>query len=252
LTDVGTQAPIPFHYPPDGCYARAHLMAELLTATGYASEKVFAVSTYPAPGSLNVEAPYAQDVPPGVTPSVTWWYHVAPILRVRSAPSAVTEMVIDPSLAAGPITISAWTGKMGGGAFKRLTIPKLETHLLTHSGYAPSQRLVFTTPRTVFGPPGAPSFVPPTSASADVEMEAVRSRISGYARLQPLHETAAVIRIELGKAGVDISKIIDAIRNVPAGTRDKLWLVFPNLRVELAGRLTPADMATVDAEVVAP
>jgi hypothetical protein len=88
----------------------------------------------------------------------------------------------------------------------------------------------------MFVPPAAPSFVPPTSASADVAMEAVRSRVSDYARLQPLHETAAMIRIELGKATVDITKIVDAIRKVPAGTRDKLWLVFPNLRQKMWSR----------------
>ena len=42
-TNVDTQAPVPFHYPPDGCYARAHLMAERLTELGYASDKVFAI-----------------------------------------------------------------------------------------------------------------------------------------------------------------------------------------------------------------
>jgi hypothetical protein len=265
VTSAGPEAPIPFHYPPDGCYARAHLMAELLTATGYGSEKVFAVSTYSS--GLQVSTPYAGDVPVGTTPAVQWWYHVAPILQVRDATGALTEMVIDPSTASGPITITHWTGMMSSGSFTRKTLPQLDSYLAANGGIALSQRLVFTTPRTVFWPPptagayspGTPGStifpIPPTTAEAERQMEMVRPTLSKYAQLALLHEVAAVIRDELGKPTIDVPRIIAAIRNVPSGIRSFMWvpsLGFPNLRTELAARLTPAQLTLIDTEVSAP
>lgn len=47
-TTTFERSPIPFHYPPDGCYARAQLMADRLTELGFASEKVFAIARTPA------------------------------------------------------------------------------------------------------------------------------------------------------------------------------------------------------------
>ena len=262
VMSAGTDAPIPFHYPPDGCYARAHLMAELLTATGYGSEKVFAVSRIPG---LEVSTPLAADVAVGAKPVVSWWYHVAPILHLRDATGALTEMVIDPSTASGPITIVQWTGLMSTGSFTRMTLPQLDSHLAAHPGFTDvtNPRLVFTTPRTVFLPPAVSGFpVPPTTAEAERIMETKvfststgmksgREVMSEYAQFALLHEVAAVMRDELSKPGIDVARIIAALQKVPPPIRSWMWLKFPNLRIEIGTRLTPAQLALIDAEVSA-
>jgi glutaminase-like protein len=245
--DTGAEAPIPFHYPVDGCYARAHLMAEMLTAAGISSEKVFAVSTYPE--GLNVASDYAEDMPQGQPGNVRWWYHVAPIVRVRDAQGTVQQMVLDPSTAQAPITIAQWTGQMSSGAFRQMTVPELQQHLQANSGdYAADQRIVFTAPRTSFYPGGG--FDEPTSAQADSRMEAVRGRLGGYARRAELHEVAAVIRRELANPiTVDVSGIVTAIQGTDPAARPHLWTLFPNLREDLAAQVTPWDMAEIDAAV---
>ena len=43
---------------------------------------------------------------------VTWGYHVAPTILVRSAPGEVESMVIDPSMFGGPVTPEKWVGAM--------------------------------------------------------------------------------------------------------------------------------------------
>jgi len=241
-TATGAEAPIPFHYPADGCYARAHLMAELLTAAGFASERVFAISTYSE--GLHVPTDFGDDVAAGTQPSVTWWYHVAPIINVREAGNVV-RTVIDPSIAPGPITIGQWTGMMSGRTFTELTVAQVQAHLAANGDYTPDQATTFTGDRNTFGPSGP--FDSPDSTAADAQMEGVRPRISDYAAEAPLHEVASVIRGELRKAAADVPAIVAAIGRVPPAARAQMWTVFPQLQAELQGRLSPAEMAQVNA-----
>ena len=105
FTDTtGAQSPVPYHYPVDGCYARAQMMAQMLTRAGIASERVFATST--VPGGLHIPNQFSEDQPGGAPAETTWWYHVAPIVRVRSAAGAIEETVIDPSTQSGPVPIA--------------------------------------------------------------------------------------------------------------------------------------------------
>jgi hypothetical protein len=97
------QTALPFHYPPDGCYFRAQVMAERMTELGYASEKVFAVTS---PMSLRVQTSYGPDASQG-GPDQRWRWHVAPIVRVQTA-AGVVEMVMDPSLFPGPTPLNSW------------------------------------------------------------------------------------------------------------------------------------------------
>lgn len=93
------QADIPFRYPEDGCYARAHEMARLLELNGISSRKVFVF------GNLSVKTPNA------ARGKVSWWYHVAPYVRVRQADGTVVEKVVDPSLFSdGARSVAEWTG----------------------------------------------------------------------------------------------------------------------------------------------
>jgi hypothetical protein len=90
------QKHIPFHYPEDGCYARAHEMARILELNGVTSRKVFIF------GNLSVKTNWA---PSGAT---NWWYHVAPTVKVRLANKTEEDWVIDPSILNDPKPINNW------------------------------------------------------------------------------------------------------------------------------------------------
>ncbi len=98
---------IPFQYVRDGCYARAHEMRRIITTQyGYCCEKVFsfAVDNF---DRLAVRA----DKWGGCC--VTWWYHVAPLVRVgisirKLGVKAGLAMVIDPGMFNKPVLLTTW------------------------------------------------------------------------------------------------------------------------------------------------
>lgn len=101
---------IPFQYVRDGCYARAHQMRRLITKKwGFCVEKVFSFANQ-NDDTLAVRA----DKWGGCC--VTWWYHVAPLLRVRTTitppgmpPLPLTFLlVIDPGMFNAPVFLSTW------------------------------------------------------------------------------------------------------------------------------------------------
>jgi hypothetical protein len=100
-----SQSDIAFRYPSDGCYARAHLMCQLLVGMGL------------QPGKAWVFDDEKKNRLVAVTPNhprgyVQWWYHVAPILKIRDNAGKVRTHVIDPSMFDRPATIFAWQKKM--------------------------------------------------------------------------------------------------------------------------------------------
>jgi hypothetical protein len=99
---------IPFQYVRDGCYARAHQMRRIITTKyRYCCEKVFSFANQ-NDDELAVKA----DKWGGCC--VTWWYHVAPLIRVRlklkgfPAANLVLAMVIDPGMFDKPVLLSTW------------------------------------------------------------------------------------------------------------------------------------------------
>lgn len=99
---------IPFQYVRDGCYARAHQMRRIITTRyRYCCEKVFSFANQ-GNDTLAVKA----DKWGGCC--VEWWYHVAPLIRVRlalkgiPARSLVLAMVIDPGMFDKPVLLSTW------------------------------------------------------------------------------------------------------------------------------------------------
>lgn len=98
---------IPFQYVIDGCYARAHEMRRIITTRyRYCCEKVFSFAVDDL-DRLAVRA----DKWGGCC--VTWWYHVAPLVRVRIAIrklgfSAELAMVIDPGMFDKPVLLTTW------------------------------------------------------------------------------------------------------------------------------------------------
>lgn len=89
---------IPFLYPDDGCWARAHEMARLMIAMGVTPSKVWIrASTFLHVDTRNNPACF-----------VDWGWHVAPTVCVRRSFPFTERMVIDPSLFTMPVTVPAW------------------------------------------------------------------------------------------------------------------------------------------------
>jgi len=87
---------ITFHFPDDGCWARAHEMCRLMIAAGEAPRKVW-IRGYPLRArTLNK-----------VSCEVVWSWHVAPTLEVATGGGNQTY-VIDPALFNGPVLRQTW------------------------------------------------------------------------------------------------------------------------------------------------
>lgn len=95
---------IPFLYPDDGCWGRAHEMCRLMIADGAQPEKVW------IRGNLR---PSSQNHPGCRFPGWRGWgWHVAPTLQV-STPNGVKTWVIDPALFNGPTIQATWKSVQG-------------------------------------------------------------------------------------------------------------------------------------------
>jgi hypothetical protein len=88
-------------FPPDGCYARTHVMVQRLLDRGLAPFKVWAFAAS-VTDLLWTEPPdYAHG-------RVQWAYHVAPALMVREAEGEAREMAFDPLLFDQPVPVEDW------------------------------------------------------------------------------------------------------------------------------------------------
>jgi hypothetical protein len=93
---MDAEAPcIPFLFPDDGCFARAHDMCGRFVAKGVEPAKIWTWGYNIIP---TVNHPDCK---------VGWIYHVAPTLNV-----AGTLYVIDPSLCDAPVTVEGWLAAM--------------------------------------------------------------------------------------------------------------------------------------------
>ncbi len=93
---------IPFQYVRDGCYARAHKMRWIITTKyRYCVDKVFSFAVY-GNDRLAVQANKWGGC------CVTWWYHVAPLVRVRLGRGLVLLLVIDPGMFDKPVLLTTW------------------------------------------------------------------------------------------------------------------------------------------------
>jgi hypothetical protein len=93
---------IPFLYPDDGCWGRAHEMCRLMIEIGLKPKKVW------IQGSLHVSTKNNPSC------GVHWGWHVAPTLCVRG-PGLLQkqDLVIDPSLFTTPVSKATWKGVQG-------------------------------------------------------------------------------------------------------------------------------------------
>ncbi len=87
---------IPYSYPDDGCWARAHEGARRLIAQGVIPWKVW---SYGSRVCRTANSPWC---------SVPWKYHVAIYVFARLANGVVLPMALDPALFSTPATIDEW------------------------------------------------------------------------------------------------------------------------------------------------
>ena len=94
--DLGGLKELAFGYIPDGCYARAHIMDEILGNHGINNAKLFCLGTLHA-GDGNRFFPQGVD----------WSYHVAPLVVVNDN-GTLGLRVVDPAIDQHPITPEDW------------------------------------------------------------------------------------------------------------------------------------------------
>ncbi|HVS81867.1 MAG TPA: protein-glutamine glutaminase family protein [Pyrinomonadaceae bacterium] len=92
---------IPFLYPDNGCWARAHEMCRLMIAAGAGPKKVW------IDGNLHT---LTKDNPQCF---VGWSWHVTPTICVRRRFCRGETMVIDPSLFTTPVSEATWKSVQG-------------------------------------------------------------------------------------------------------------------------------------------
>lgn len=91
---------IPFDYPIDGCTARAMAMVRIADTENISMAKVYAEGVLRV---KNVSKHY---------PELTWGFHVAPIIAVKTAAGKVVDMVFDPSIFDRPVPLDEWLQKL--------------------------------------------------------------------------------------------------------------------------------------------
>ena len=152
---------IPFQYVIDGCYARAHQMRRIITKRyGYCCEKVFSFAT-----ANNDTLAVKADKWGGCC--VFWWYHVAPLIRVRLRlrgflnANLTLAMVIDPGMFNKPVLLSTWL------AAQQNTMCSANAHVTSYS----------IQPGSAYAPAGIGNF------STDPNYSATEATLIAYANL---------------------------------------------------------------------
>jgi hypothetical protein len=96
---------IPFMFPDNGCWARAHEMCRLIIAAGAHPDKVWIQGTLHTPTKNHPNC------------FVNWGWHVAPTLCVRKYgwwwPWSSETYVVDPALFTTPVPEATWKGVQG-------------------------------------------------------------------------------------------------------------------------------------------
>jgi glutaminase-like protein len=244
---AGAEAPVPFHYPVDGCWGRAHMMAEAMSAMGIESERVFATSTVSGE-PLRVQSDFSQDQPGHRPPVTEWFYHVAPIVKVRT-PAGIEYFVIDPSTQATAVPVREWLATMGvaPGSYRQMTHQELMAHLAAdhpgprEHGFPKGEKLVWTTDPNTMYPTDPPA---PDSTRSRAQYHGAHKQLSNYAERAAVSEVAAAVRQELRNPGATAASVIAIIRR---GQPWSQWLQsgFGMLHAELMNRFK-GDRAAIE------
>lgn len=235
-TTSGT-APIPFHYPVDGCFARAELMAGLLRDGGYTVDKQFLLSKK----GLQVRTPYGGDQEElGGPLQVRWWYHVAPVVEVQDQPlpHPRTRYVLDPSVADGPLTVDLWHSRMTSDQIEEVRYDMLPIMLHVMDGYPVDRQWSVRTGPEVYKPPVAAPWTGTTAAQGQPAQE-----LAVASALEPAHQAVAFLA-RLFRTVFELWTTDQAVQHAPcpyagypadlAHARDLIDRLFPAQRRHIA------------------
>lgn len=123
---------IPFNYPDDGCWGRAHEMARLILDMGVTPGKVWIDKSGPLLHVSTKNNPNCY---------VEWFWHVAPTICVRSGWFTTQRMVIDPALFTTPVSESTWKGVQNN---PNATLTETAWTAFAHGSYAPDPTFALT------------------------------------------------------------------------------------------------------------
>lgn len=154
FTEMANQKHIPFKYPEDGCYARAHEMVRLLEQKNIIAAKAF------IEGSLWVKT---KNSPKGY---VEWRYHVAPTILVQDG-DKVRPYVIDPSIFDKAVPVEEW----------------YEIQTKPPKGH---RSITYETPRFQYGPG---LFRGPSEKFDQSDVDASKKTLQDYMMIQRLRES---------------------------------------------------------------
>ena len=233
----GTSFPIPFGYPVDGCYARAHLMAAQFKKAGFESEKIFAEARKTR---LVVPSDLAADVAVDAAPTVEWGYHVAPVITLDTG----DRFVIDPSLFDRPVTVAAWLAKMGASAFPERSVESLAK--LADKNALPVEDFYYFARRSQYFPVSSGGHK--AGREGDVLLDEPgadkggRDRLAHYTKYVPYHAMARDIRQILRAGGPTmLAHLGKVFARGPAGSSKNFEMLFPNLMKQVKRDLGPTD-----------
>lgn len=129
--EIAANKNIPFDYPVDCCYSRAHSMCRTIERKGIACEKIWYFDknfgTQAEEASLKPTKADGTSVTfpdrHGFEQAVAWRYHVAPTVKVAREDGTMQNMVMDPSLSNRPLTKNEWKQIQGSppGAYEEET-----------------------------------------------------------------------------------------------------------------------------------
>lgn len=94
------------------CYPKAYMACEHALAHGFTPMKAWAAEG---------DKPLSGQHPSGG--EFSWWYHVAVALPVQTAPGKIENLIFDPVLFDGPVTLKEWGDKIGAPADKLEILP---------------------------------------------------------------------------------------------------------------------------------
>jgi hypothetical protein len=122
FAELAAMKHIPFDYPDDCCYSRAHEMCRIMQQQGVDCRKVWNYGH----GLSSKEASLTVETPNHPSGQVRWLYHVAPVVGVRGNEGETKDMVLDPSMFDRPVDVQQWVDKQGDPS---------STHEISQSNY---------------------------------------------------------------------------------------------------------------------
>jgi hypothetical protein len=228
---------------------------------GYASEKVY-TSSYrlnerdQQVKDLRFRTDLAPDMPNGEDPTITWGYHIASCIQVKTASGVKKRLVLDPSLHHRPLTVEKWMkDKLGQDSYQPIELDVYQTKLT--EGYLKNPMFPFLTGAymliashkflngAIMSDSTENDRIIPDQLSFEAFKHEGQALLINSARLVPYNRMARSIREELRKQHIRNAEDADAFLNTIAtnfladvsqfrsGANCAFSSAFPNLYKDL-------------------